>query len=166
VASIGDVFDRLIYIIMEKNTIHTYDSVQTISSKQLERIYALSPFFGEDASKVVNLLSYSGRGPNSYAKVYDKTVTVNKARGVLKEYYSALTEDLKRFDILTVEQIVGSVSETRANLDMIPYVSRIKTSSLSDFFKLFIFEEVHDDAEDGGKGDLVGYRPLFSLFTH
>lgn len=140
------------------------NATDQFTDTQLERFYALSSIYGDRAAIVVPLLRL-GKGPNSYAKVYDKAVSVNKARGTTKEYFSSLTELLGSSDILTVETIVKAVSETRASLDMVPYVSRIKTASLADFFKLFIFEEIFEETEDESKGDFIGYRPLFKVLA-
>ncbi|WP_276345625.1 hypothetical protein [Daejeonella sp. JGW-45] len=137
------------------------DTSGKLTATQIERVYALSHIFREDASILVPLLK--PRGENSYPKVYDKAIVVSKAKGVMGDYYTALVEEFERYDILSVETIVSIVSEVRAGLDLPPYVKRIKSSSLTDFFKLFLYKEVYEEREDGSVGDLIGYEKVFCL---
>lgn len=148
---------------MNNNISVVNDTPVKLTATQLERVYALTHIFKEDASDLVSLLK--PRGENSYAKVYDKAVVVNRARGVMGDYYDTLVEEFDKYEILSPETIVSVVSEVRASLDLPPYVKRIKTCSLSDFFKLYLYSEVYEEREDGSTGGLIGYKRLFCLKT-
>lgn len=148
-------------IFMKKLNFSTTGATEGFTNNQLERFYALSHIYGEDAARLVPMLK--ARGENSYAKVYDKAVSVNRARGVDADYYSSLSGQFEDYLHLTIELIVSIVSEVRAEHDLPPYVTKIKTKSLNDYFKLFVFEEIFEETEDGIRGTLIGYRPLFRL---
>lgn len=139
------------------------DPMEGFTSTQRERYSMLSSIYGKNAATAVRHLKRSG--PSSYASVYEKAVKVNKAKSPLKEYYTSLSEEFEAHKKLSDDLIIRLVTETREEHDLPPFLKRIKTQCLQEFYNLFIFEEVVNETNDDFTSELKEYKPLFRLLA-
>ncbi|WP_316814047.1 hypothetical protein [Pedobacter heparinus] len=139
------------------------DPTKGFTPTQRERYYVLSCIYGEAAATIIPYIK--GRGQNSYASVYEKAVKVNKAKPSLKDYYASLSEEILTYKKVTDDAIIRAVTEARAEHDMPPFLKRIKTQCLQEFYNLFIFEEVVDETDDEIESELREYKILCKLLA-
>lgn len=120
--------------------------VKELTPTQRERYNTLLSIFNEDAAEKI-VRNLKGRGENSWAKVYNKAVSVNKAKPPFKDYYVALDSELRGLDNLTEDAIVQTVTELRENFGIPQFMLGIKKQCLAEMHNLFICEEVSNDVE-------------------
>lgn len=149
---------------MENNTLEVgNDLTKGFTPIQRERCSMLSSIYGDDSPIIVRNLKRSGQ--NSWASVYEKAVKVNKAKPSVKDYYGSLSEELTTTKKLTEDKIIRMVTETRAEHDLPPFLKRIKTQCLQEFYNLFIFEEIVDETDEESENELKEYRILCKLLA-
>ena len=126
-----------------------------ISSKKKERINYFLPFYGEDATEVVDLLS--AKGENSFTSVQRKLNTILHASFGEREYMNALYEAFELDEEYNSDQIIQEVSQVRSSLGLEPYVN-VKSASMGDFHSLFINRNITNE-----KRKVIAYQPIFKL---
>ncbi len=138
------------------NTLTTNETKSPkLSSKKKERINYFSPFYGEDATEVVDLLS--SKGENSFVAIQKKLNSILHASYRDKEYMDALYSAFEILIEYTPDDIIQEVSQVRSSLGLEPYPN-VKSSSLGDFMSLFITERIIDE-----KRRLLAYKPVFRI---
>ena len=135
-----------------------------LSSTQKQRYDAIFPIYGEDASLIVKKLS--GKSRKSWSAFLQKMHDLMKAKSAELEYYDGLYEAFELGVDYTPSEVIGIVGEVRRDLELDPYVEKIKVQSERDFHKLFVCEDVYDEvvAEDGKiKKKVVGFKPVYKV---
>ena len=141
------------------------DVKEVMTSTQRERYNVLYQFYNEDAAAIVRKLKRSGQ--NSFASVYEKAVKINKAKPSVRDYYGRLSDELAARKKVNDDQIIQIVTEVRSEHDLQPFLKRIKTQCLQEFYNLFIFEEVttDDELEEEPEAAIREYEILYRLFA-
>ncbi|NEU09803.1 hypothetical protein GZH53_15860 [Flavihumibacter sp. R14] len=137
-------------------TVNEGSELALLTPKQKERYNYFLPFYGEEAMDVIKNLST--KGENSFPSVQKKLNSLLHAPYHEKEYINALYEAFETGSIYTPDQIIQEVSQVRSSLGLEPYLN-VKSSSLADFFRLFLFERITDDSNR----KLQAYKPVFRL---
>lgn len=142
-------------------TTKTYDN---LTYAQKNKYNTLHRIFGDETLDLV--LKIEGRGENSFIKVLQKISEIEKADKAAQKYHNALYEAFELGELYTPQEIIGIVTEVRRDLDLAPYVSRINKHCEKDFFRLFIVDNVYENAVNpDDKRTLKGYSPSFKLQT-
>ena len=133
-----------------------------LSSTQKQRYDAIFPIYGEDASLIVKKLS--GKSRKSWSVFLQKMHDVMKAKSAELEYFEGLYEAFELGVEYTPSEVIGIVGEVRRDLELDPYVEKIKVQCERDFHKLFVCEDVYEeDAEDGKRKKVKGYKPMYKV---
>ncbi|HWD90318.1 MAG TPA: hypothetical protein VG367_19455 [Mucilaginibacter sp.] len=82
-----------------------------------------------------------------------------------QRYHDALYDNFDLRKVYTSNEVIGIVGDVRRDLRMEPYITRLRTNCLSDFYGLFIVQdETEEEIVDGQiKKKVVGYKPVFRL---
>ncbi len=135
-----------------------------LSSTQKQRYDVIFPIYGEGASLIVR--SLSGKSRKSWSVFLQKMHDVMKAKSSELAYYDGLYEAFELGIEYSPSEVIGIVGEVRRDLDLDPYIEKIKVQCENDFHKLFVCEDVHDDiaAEDGKiKKKVKGWKPVYKV---
>jgi hypothetical protein len=136
---------------------------EKLTTVQKQRYDYLFPIYGELSYDIAR--SITGKGKNSWQSFLDKMDIVTRAKSRDKEYYDALYEQFSLGELYTSSDIVGHVGEVRRDLELSPYIDKLKVRSEYDFFLVFMTEDIHDEVTDNGKIKKVlkGHKPLIKV---
>lgn len=135
-----------------------------MSYQQKQRFDYLLPVYGEDKTTSLIML-LEARGRNSWANVHDKIKIVNHATHAVQSYHDMLYDNFEEGKTYSPQQIIGIVADVRRDMDLDPYITRIKYNCEADLFNLFIVQDVYKEVavDSAIVKQLVGYKPVFKL---
>jgi len=138
---------------------------EDLTKQQKDRANYLLPKFGESSASLVSLLD--ARGKNSWIKVDQKINYIDHASHDLQRYHDMLVDSFEVGKVYTPSEISGIVAETRRDLGLPAYFTRLQANCENDLFALFLTDDVYEEVAVDGKivKTLVGYMPTFKLKT-
>jgi len=147
------------YIMQNQSQIEP-EAGSVLTSVQQQRYDSIYSVYGEISTFIVKALA--GRGRNSWQTFLDKMDQVRRAKSVEREYFNALYETFELNLVYPPNEVVGYVAEVRRELELPPYIDKIKIRCEHDFFLVFVVEEAFEEIMVNGviKKVLVGYRPI------
>lgn len=141
---------------------HILLNISEFTATQRERYNSIVPILGKAAIKVISNLK--GRGRNSWKSILANIQLVNNSASNESEYYSWLDQEIDLEEsYYTREQMTQIVSRTRFKMGWAPFEKAIERQCEQEMFKLFLWEDVTNPSELGGKPVLLGYKPLCRL---
>ena len=140
-------------------------SYDALTANAKNKYDALVNHYGDNTLELINILE--DRGVNSYLRVYANAEVLKTETDLMKINYSKLIS--QSFDvnvIVTIEQIVPTITDCRRKFKFEPILAKIKQTCLAELQKNFVVKPVfHGDDLDQPKNKrrIIGYIPVFDL---
>ena len=155
--------DRPFFNFLFYKKVNYSELVKDLTTKQQQWFYSLVSRYGEQAKEIV--LTLTDRGKSSYSAFIDKMNKVTRAGHEDEIYYNALYDAFELNQMVNSFEIIQKVVDTRNDLELDLYRSKLGIKCEADFLNLFVCREEYEeglgiDGEPIKTDVLKGYVPI------
>ena len=151
---------------MEKIPLNTEkERYESLTPNSQNKYDTLVNHYGDHTFELISKLE--DRGVNSFLKVYEKAEKLKIETELINISYLKLISGSFELDqVVTIEEIVSTVTDCRRKLKFERILAKIKQSCLAELQNYFIIKPVFNEEElelPKNKRRITGYKPVFDL---